>query len=231
MSGFTSSSIGKKFFMSITGLFLILFLSVHLIANLGLLFGSDAFNKISHFMGTNPMIQIMQPVLALGFILHMVYATVLTLQNMKARPQNYAKVQDSHQASWASRNMFILGSLIFIFLVLHLFNFFWKMKVSGSPLLAEVEVDGVHMENAYALVAGLFNPDVAGSMAYAYAAIYALGAIFLGLHITHGFWSAFQTIGLSNNIWRKRLSFLAKVFAFIIGGGFFIIPIFLMFIK
>ncbi len=228
MSGFVSSSIGKKFFMSITGLFLIVFLLVHLIANLALLIGPDAFNIVSHFMGTNPVIQLMQPVLALGFVLHIIYATVLTLQNQKARPQSYAVTKTSHQSSFPSKNMYILGTVVLVFLVMHIFNYFWKIKVTGSPLLAEVEVDGVHMENAYALVAGLFTDPQYGIM---YSIFYIIGAIALGLHITHGFWSAFQTVGLCNHIWRKRLERVAYAFAFIIGGGFSIIPIFLMFFS
>jgi len=225
MSGFLSSSIGKKFFMSITGLFLVVFLLVHLIANLTLLFGADTFNIVVHFMDTNPIIQIMQPVLALGFILHIVYATILTIQNQRSRPQSYSKVTAGHQSSWASRNMFILGATIFLFLVLHIINFFWKMKISGSPLLAEVDVDGVMMHNAYALVAGLFTD---ASMGLFYSIVYVVASIFLGLHLTHGFWSAFQTIGFSNDIWRKRLTTIGYLFAIIIGGGFSIIPIFLM---
>jgi succinate dehydrogenase / fumarate reductase cytochrome b subunit len=224
MSGFVSSSIGKKFFMSITGLFLVVFLLVHLTANLALLFGADAFNVVSHFMGTNPVIQVMQPVLALGFIVHIIYGTVLTLQNQKARPENYSKVQNSHQSSWASKNMYILGGMILTFLVIHLINFFWKLKVTGSPLLNEVEVGGVKMENAYALVAGLFTD---GTMGLVYSALYVLGAIFLGLHLSHGFWSAFQTIGWSNDIWRKRLTVVAYLYAIAVAGGFAIIPIFL----
>lgn len=229
MSGFMSSSIGKKLFMSITGLFLVLFLLVHLTANLTLLFGPDVFNTVSHFMATNPLIQIMQPVLAIGFALHILYATVLTLQNQKARgSESYGRVVNSHQSSWSSKNMYILGALIFSFLVLHIVNFFWKMKVTGSPLLEDVAVDGVMMENAYALVASLFMPTVAGSFAYLHTAIYVVASIFLGLHLSHGFWSAFQTIGFSNDLWRSRLSNVGYLFATIIGAGFAIIPIYLM---
>ncbi len=226
MSGFVSSSIGKKFFMSITGLFLVMFLLVHLTANLALLLGPDAFNVVSHFMGTNPIIQIMQPLLAIGFAVHIIYASILTLQNQKARgSESYSKVTDSHQSSWASKNMYILGTVILSFLVLHLINFFWKIKVTGSPLLNEVSVDGETMENAYALVAGLFTD---ASLGLAYSIIYVIGAIALGFHLTHGFWSAFQTIGFSNDAWRKRLSVVGYLFAFLVGGGFAIIPIFLM---
>jgi len=216
MSGFVSSSIGKKLFMSITGLFLVMFLLVHLTANLALLLGPDAFNIVS----------IMQPFLALGFIVHIFYATILTLQNQKARgSESYNKTVNSHQSSWASKNMYILGSMVLAFLILHIFNFFWKIKVTGSPLLNEVEIDGEMMENAYALVAGLFTD---ASLGMVYSAVYALGAIALGFHLTHGFWSAFQTVGLSNDIWRKRWTVLGYLFAFAVGGGFAIIPIFLM---
>lgn len=225
MSGFLSSSIGKKFFMSITGFFLIMFLLVHLTANLALLLGAEAFNTVSHFMGTNPIIQVMQPVLALGFVLHIIYASILTIQNQKARPQTYSKTETCHQSSFASKNMYILGGVIFSFLVLHILNFFWKMKVTGSPLLNEIEVNGVVMENAYALVTGLFKD---ASLGLIYTGVYILGAMGLGLHLSHGFWSAFQTLGLSNDIWRKRLNIIGTLFALVIGVGFAIIPIFLM---
>ena len=225
MSGFLKSSVGQKFLMSITGLFLIVFLMVHLTANLFLLVGSDAFNTVSHFMETNPLIQIMQPALALGFLVHMIYALILTLQNRNARPMSYNKFEQGHSSTWASRNMFILGSLIFIFLVIHIMNFFWTMKVTGSDLLAEVNVGGVEMHNAYALVSGLFTDPQLGVV---YSIFYVLGAIFLGLHLHHAFWSALQTIGWSNNVWRKRLEVVGDIFAVIIAAGFSIIPLYFL---
>ncbi len=225
MSGFLKSSVGQKFLMSITGLFLITFLLVHLTANLFLLGGSDAFNVVSHFMETNPIIQIMQPVLAIGFLVHMIYALILTIQNMKARPEKYDKMVQNHSSTWASRNMFVLGSLIGIFLVMHIINFFWKMKVSGSELYTEVTVDGVLMHNAYALVAGLFTD---ASLGLVYSLLYILGAISLGLHLQHAFWSAFQTIGWSNNLWRKRLEVVGNIYALFIAGGFTIIPLYFL---
>ncbi len=225
MSGFLKSSVGQKFMMSITGLFLIVFLVVHLTANLFLLVGSDAFNVVSHFMATNPLIQIMQPVLALGFILHIIYASILTLQNRNARPVSYNKFEQGHSSTWASRNMYVLGFMIFVFLVIHLINFFWKIKVAGSPLLAEVDVDGVTMENAYALVSGLFVDPQLGIV---YSVFYILGAIALGLHLHHAFWSAFQTIGWSNIVWRKRLEVIGDIYAIIIAAGFSMIPLYFL---
>ncbi len=226
MGGFLSSSIGKKLIMSVTGLFLVIFLLVHLTANLALLLGADAFNIVSHFMGTNPIIQVMQPALAIGFIIHILYASILTLQNQKARgSESYNKTVNSHQSSWASKNMYILGAMILSFLVLHIFNFFWKIKVTGSPLLSEVNIDGEMMENAYALVVGLFRDPQLGMV---YSAVYVLGSISLGLHLTHGFWSAFQTVGFSNDLWRKRLTVVGYLYAIAVASGFAIIPIFLM---
>jgi len=225
MSGFLKSSVGQKFLMSITGLFLIVFLAVHLTANLFLLFGSDAFNTVSHFMETNPMIQIMQPVLALGFIIHIIYSVILTLQNRKARPQAYKKFEQGHSSTWSSRNMFVLGAIILIFLVIHIINFFWKMKVSGSDLFTEVSVDGEMMHNAYALVSGLFIDPQYGIV---YSIFYVLGAIALGLHLHHSFWSALQTLGWSNDVWRKRLETIGTIYAVIIAAGFSIIPLYFL---
>ncbi|MBI9067980.1 MAG: succinate dehydrogenase cytochrome b subunit [Salinivirgaceae bacterium] len=220
MSSFLTSSIGKKFFMSITGFFLMVFLVVHLGINLLLLFDDTGvlFNLGAHFMGTNPIIKIVEPVLALGLILHMLYASYLTITNMMARPVKYKKVNLRDSSTWASRNMFILGSLILIFLVLHIMNFYWKLKVTHT--VPSVMVDGVEMENAYEMVAGLFKTSLV------YNLLYIAGAIFLGLHLTHGFWSAFQTIGWSGDLWRSRLYLVAKIYAIIIAVGFSIIPLY-----
>jgi len=226
MSVFLKSSIGKKFLMSISGLFLITFLLVHLTANLFLLAGSDAYNAAVHFMDSNPIIQIMQPVLAIGFILHIAYATILTLQNQKARPVKYVKVNQKDSSKWVSRNMYVLGTVIFTFLVIHIINFFWKMKFSGSELLSEVEVNGEMTENAYALVTSLFIPKISGTLAYIYSLIYVIGIISLGLHLYHAIWSAFQTIGLSNKVWRIRLDYVGGIFAVLIAAGYSIIPLY-----
>ena len=223
MSNFLTSSIGKKVIMSLSGLFLISFLCVHLALNLLLIFDNsgELFNQGAHFMATNPIIKIIEPVLALGFIIHIIWAAVLTLQNQKARPVGYAKSSQGVNATWASRNMFILGSMIFIFLIIHLYNFWWNIKFPslGTPLSTTI-VGGVEMEDTYTLVAGLFKSSIV------YCLIYILGGIFLGLHITHGFWSAFQSIGFSNDIWRKRLEYVAYFFAVVFAVGFSIIPLY-----
>jgi len=176
------------------------------------------FNQGANFMATNPIIKIVEPVLAIGFILHMLYASVLTISNMKARPVNYKRVNQKDASTWASRNMFVLGTLITIFLVLHIMNFYWRIKVSHT--VGSVMVDGVEMHDTYTLVASLFKTSLV------YDLLYIAGAIFLGIHLTHGFWSAFQTIGWSGDLWRKRLEVVGKVFAVAIAIGFSIIPLY-----
>ncbi len=224
MSNFLSASIGRKVFMSLTGLFLISFLSLHLTLNLLLIFDDSGilFNQAAHFMATNPMIKIMEPVLALGFIIHIIWAGWITLDNMRARPQGYAS-GDQLLKWWApSKNMFILGGMILIFLILHIFNFWVKLKITGDPLLDKATGTGVEMHNTYALVSNLFiNFPL-------YDVLYVIGGILVGLHISHGFWSAFQTIGLSNINWMKRLKCLANLIGIIFAIGFCAIPIYFL---
>ena len=223
MSSFISASIGRKFLMSITGLFLISFLCIHLTLNLFLTFDDSGqlFNLAAHFMATNPLIRIMEPILAIGFVVHIIWSGWITLENMRARPQKYAYGDQLLKWWEPAKNMFILGGMILIFLVIHITNFYIKMKWSGDPLLKEVMVGGVEMHNAYALVSNLF-------LSRAYDLLYIAGGILVGLHISHGFWSAFQTIGFTNQIWLKRLKFLAVAVGILFAAGFSYIPIYFM---
>jgi succinate dehydrogenase / fumarate reductase cytochrome b subunit len=219
-----SASIGRKLLMSVTGLFLITFILIHMSINLLLIFddSGELFNVAAHFMATNPLIKIMEPVLAIGFLVHILWSLMITVQNMTARPVGYNKSSQAINSSWASRNMLILGAMILVFLGLHIYDFWWKIKVAGSPLLemSTGSVEGMH--NTYALVTTLFKGSVI------YCLIYIAGGALLGLHITHGFWSAFQTIGLNNIIWRKRLFVLANIIGWIFIIGFSSIPLYFM---
>ena len=219
MASFLNSSIGKKFLMSLSGLFLISFLLVHLIVNSMILFDPTGvlFNNAAHFMGTNPIIRVVEPVLAIGFLLHILYAGILTLTNQWTRPVSYDKQHSGNSSTWASRNMFVLGSLVLIFLVIHISNFFWKIKFTGSELLDSGAVAGV--ENAYLLVTTFFINW------WWIVLVYVVGAVVLGLHLTHAFWAAFQTLGLSDNRWRKRLEIVGWIYTIIVAGGFALIPL------
>jgi len=221
MSRFLTSSIGQKFFMSITGLFLMMFLLVHLTINSLLLFGDgELFNIAADFMGSNPVMKVVEPILALGFVIHILYASYITLKNLSARPQSY-KVTNKTKASWASKNMYILGGLIFIFLVIHLTNFFWKIKF-GTISTISYNGGETELHDVYSLVTSQFKSW------WWYDAIYILGAIFLFLHLTHGFWSAFQTIGWDNDKWISRIKVVAYIYAIIVAGGFAFIPLFFL---
>lgn len=225
MSKFLTASIGRKFIMSVSGLFLMVFIAVHLGINLLLIFddSGDLFNQGAHFMATNPLIKVMEPVLGLGFIVHILWSFMLEYQNWKARPVKYAKKNMSGASSWASRNMLVLGGLVLVFLIIHILDFFVKMKFTGHHLLEEVVVKGVHMENAYALVSTAFIQSTALGI------FYIIGGILLGVHLSHGFWSSFQTLGLNNKHWLKRWQVIGQIYAVVVALGFAIIPLYFMF--
>ncbi|MCT4615319.1 MAG: succinate dehydrogenase cytochrome b subunit [Marinifilaceae bacterium] len=218
MSSLLGSSIGKKLIMSLSGFFLMVFVLVHLVLNSFLMFDStgELFNAGAHFMGM-PVIRFgLQPVLFLGFIIHILLSIKLTLENRNARPERYAVVNQSNSSTWTSRNMFVLGGLILVFIAMHLTHFFVPMQFG--------EVHSSHAD----LVKNLFTNETTGLV---YTALYVLGAVLLGLHLAHGFWSAFQSIGFNNSIWRTRLEKLGKVYAVIIAIGFIIIPLYIHFIA
>lgn len=219
------SSIGKKLIMSISGLFLISFLLIHLTLNSFLLLhdGGEMFNAAAHFMKTNPLIKLVEPVLGLGFIIHIVYAFILTRQNQKARgTSNYASGNNTTGVSWASKNMLVLGVTLLAFLIVHIAQFWVKMKITGSPLLEgkDIMIAGVHthVENAYALVNVAFGE-------LWIVALYVVGSLGLAIHLSHGFWSAFQSMGLSNDVWKKRFACAGVAISWFIGLGFSLIAV------
>ncbi|MEN8117682.1 MAG: succinate dehydrogenase cytochrome b subunit [Bacteroidota bacterium] len=217
MSKFLTASIGRKFVMSISGLFLVMFIAVHLGINLLLIFddSGELFNKGAHFMATNPLIKVMEPLLGLGFLIHIVWSLYLEFQNWRARPVKYNKQNLSGSSTWASRNMLILGALVLVFLVVHIINFFWVIKFNHEEL--ESFVNG-----EYDLVAGLFKESIL------YGVFYIIGGILLGIHLTHGFWSAFQTLGLNNKHWMNRWKVIGTIYAVVVATGFSIIPLYFM---
>ncbi len=221
MSGIFSSSLGKKLIMSITGLFLMLFLLVHLATNLLLLVGDgELYNKAAHTLATTPALKIVEYLLAFGFVFHIAYATILTLKNRRTRPVRYAKSSSNELTTWSSRNMYILGFVILAFLILHLINFFIKLRFGDAPYIT---YNGEQMHNSYLLVSQFFVDY------WWYNVIYIISGILLGLHLSHGFWSAFQTIGLNNNKWIPRIQVVSYIYAVIIAVGFTIIPLYFWF--
>jgi succinate dehydrogenase / fumarate reductase cytochrome b subunit len=209
MSGLKSSSLGRKIVMSLSGFFLITFLLVHLGVNLTLFIGADTFNTASHFMATNPLIQVMQYVLAAGFIVHITMGILLELKNRASRPIKYSKNNAAANSGWASRNMIYTGVLVLLFLVLHLKDFFVEIK------FGEVHDD-------YQLVTQLFANPI-------YVIIYVVAFILLGLHLSHGFQSAFTSIGARAPKYLKFIKNLGTTFSYLIAIGFSIIAIYFYF--
>lgn len=223
MSKFLLASIGRKFLMSVTGLFLVVFIAVHLTVNLLLIFddSGELFNIGANFMATNPLIKIMEPILGLGFMIHILWSFYLEYENWRARPVKFDKRDTRVSSTWTSRNMLILGSLVLVFLIIHIINFFWVVKFEPHTMQT-VMIGGEEMEDTYKLVSDLFKGSIA------YDIFYVIGAILLGLHLSHGFWSAFQTLGLNNKNWMKRLRVLAVIYAYIVALGFAVIPLYFL---
>ena len=205
-----SSSIGRKLIMSISGMFLILFMVVHLTVNLTSLISREAYESACRFMDENIIIRFMVPVLALGFVVHIAYAIILTLRNRKARPENY-KVKSKTKTSWASKNMLILGVIVLGFLITHLTHFWAKMQLQ--------QLLGKEGENPYDLVKNLFTNGF-------YVVVYLIWITALYLHMSHGFWSMFQSMGATNNKWIPRIQLISKIFSLIIALGFATIPVY-----
>ena len=225
MNWFTSalaSGIIRKVLMALTGLFLILFLVVHLAGNLQLLYsdGGESFNVYSHFMAQNPFIQIISKGNFFFIVLHIFVALTLWIKNKKARPVGYKVSGGSANSSWASRSMALLGTLILIFLVMHLYGFWYQLKFGE---VAPVTIDGVEMRNAYELVSSAYaNPYI--------STFYVLSMIVLGYHLWHGFSSAFQSLGLNHAKYTGFIKILGKLYAIIVPALFAIIPI-LLYLK
>ena len=209
--GFISSTVGRKFAMALTGLFLVIFLVVHLSVNLTLFLGPESFNEASHFMAHNPLIQAMQFVLAFGFIYHIFLGIVLTLQNWKARgSERYAKNRWAEHTPFNSRTMIYTGVLVLLFLILHLGDYFVPMK--------KAQFNHEPMDH-YEHVVALFGNPV-------YVIIYVIAFILLAIHLSHGFQSAFQSIGWRHGKYLGLINFLGKLYFWIIGLGFSAIAIY-----
>ena len=205
MATIFKSSIGKKLIMSISGLFLILFLLIHVTINSLSLISPEAFQAGCDFMAL-PIITVIVPILALGFIIHIAYACVLTLGNLKARGrERYAVPHKGASDSLAAKNMFVLGVIVLGVLAFPLPHFWAAIHLH--------EWMGIDAAQTNMLLEQTFGSPVI-------TIIYVIWFAALWFHLTHGFWSAFQTIGFNNMIWIKRLKVIAYIVATIIFLGF-----------
>jgi succinate dehydrogenase / fumarate reductase cytochrome b subunit len=211
-----TSTLGRKLFMALTGLFLILFLVIHLIGNLQLLKEDEghAFNVYAKFMTSNPLIKTVSYVNYACIIIHVIWALLLTRKNYAARGvERYAVSKNS--SPWTSRNMGILGTLILIFLVIHLQGFWYQMHWGGIPTK---NYDGEDVKDLFATVDFAYTQPL-------WVIIYVVSMVALAFHLWHGFASAFQTLGVNHLKYNPVISFVGKAFAIIVPALFALIPI------
>jgi succinate dehydrogenase / fumarate reductase cytochrome b subunit len=224
------SSIGRKFIMSITGVFLVLFLAFHSIMNFVAVINPEGYNAISAFLGANWYALIATMVLAGGFIVHILYALYLSFQNMRARGnEKYAVNSRQDGVSWSSQNMLVLGVVVLGFLALHLFQFWSKMQLvelmhkAGAHIEAH-NIGGVAVNAVENAANGSFWVNHYFSQPV-YAIIYIVWLCALWFHLTHGVWSALQTVGLNNKTWLPRVKSVSNVVATIIILLFMAVPV------
>lgn len=203
----TNSSIGKKVLMSVTGIALILFLTFHACMNVVALISEEGYNAICEFLGANWYAVAATAVLAALVVIHFVYAIILTLQNRKARGSSrYAVTDKPAKVEWASQNMLVLGIIVALGLLLHLYNFWYNMmfaELVGDELSALYAADGIyHINQTFACPV--------------YSIIYIIWLVALWFHLSHGFWSAFQTLGVNGKIWFNRWKTIGNVWVTIV---------------
>ena len=218
----SNSSVGRKVVMSVTGAALVLFLLFHMSMNLVAIISTDGYNAICEFLGANWYALVGTAGLAALVVVHFVYAFILTLQNRKARgSQRYAVSERPKNVTWASQNMLVLGIVVILGIALHLFNFWAKMQLPEVLHMMGMHVDAVTMENvangSY-YIASTFSCPV-------YAALYVVWLAALWFHLTHGIWSAMQTLGANNNVWICRWKAISNVLATIIIIGFLVVVV------
>lgn len=249
-----SSSVGKKLIMSLTGLFLCVFLIVHLIGNLQLFYQDDgkAFNDYAYTMTSFAPIKVVSYLLYASIVIHAIYALVLTIKNKKARPVGYAAYQGSANSAWNSRNMGLLGTVLLVFIVTHMNHFWYRFHNDKVPYV-EYRTDLMTNETT---VTELSAADFNGYIKYIddgteiikaknlykqveftfqewyWVALYVIAMVALGYHLIHGFKSAFQSLGFSHIRYAGIINALAVwVFGVLIPAGFAAMPLYFYFTR
>ena len=208
-----NSSIGRKVIMSVTGIALVLFLTFHMSMNVVALFSGSAYNLICEFLGANWYAVVATVGLGALTVIHIVYAFILTAQNRRARgAERYAVTDWSPKVEWASRNMLVLGLILVLGLLLHIFNFWYNM------MFAEL----LHLptrfspSDGFAYIQETFSNPV-------YVVLYVVWLAALWFHLSHGFWSAMQTLGINGKIWFDRWKTIGLVYTTLLMLGFLVV--------
>ena len=208
-----NSSIGRKVIMSVTGMALILFMTFHCCMNLVALFSKDAYNMICELLGANWYAVAATAGLGALAVCHIVYAFILTAQNRRARGDNrYAVTEKPATVEWASQNMLVLGIIVLLGLGLHLFNFWYNMMFAE---LTHIDVP-FHPADGFAYIKYTFSNPV-------YVVLYFIWIAALWFHLSHGFWSAMQTVGINGKVWFNRWKTIGNIYVTLLMLGFLVV--------
>ena len=208
-----NSSIGRKVVMSVTGIALILFLTFHMSMNIVALFSAEGYNMVCEFLGANWYALVATLALAALAVIHIVYAFLLTMQNRQARgAERYAVTARPAKVEWASQNMLVLGIIVLLGLLLHLFNFWWNMMFA--------ELTGMIVEHdpadGFAYIVDTFSNPL-------FVVLYVVWLCALWFHLSHGFWSALQTLGWNGKVWFCRWKVIGLVYTTLLMFGFLVV--------
>ena len=209
-----NSSIGRKVVMSVTGIALILFLTFHCCMNVVALFSGEAYNTICELLGANWYAVAATLGLAALAVIHIVYAFILTAQNRRARgAERYAVTDKPAKVEWASQNMLVLGIIILLGLILHLFNFWYNMMF--AELFPSIHFDPAPADGFGKIVNTFSNPI--------YVVLYVIWIVAIWFHLSHGFWSAMHTLGWNGKIWEKRWKPIGLIYTTLLMLGFLVV--------
>ncbi len=218
--GLVRSSLVRKYWMALTGLFLCSFLVVHLLGNLPLLIEDrESFNSYAHFMTNFPLIKIISYGLYISIVLHSVDGLLLARSNKKARETSYVQYNGKANASWSSRNMAILGTLTLVFLIIHMKSFWYEMHFGNIPTY--INSNGNELKDLYSITVAAFEQPW-------YAIFYVFAMMGLGFHLWHGFASSFQTLGINHAKYTPFIEIFGKAFSVIISLAFASIPLYIL---
>ncbi|MFC2439518.1 MAG: succinate dehydrogenase/fumarate reductase cytochrome b subunit [Segatella maculosa] len=208
-----NSSIGRKIVMSVTGMALVLFMTFHCCMNIVALFSGEAYNMVCKLLGANWYAVVATAGLGALAVCHIVYAFLLTAQNRRARgAERYAVTERPDKVEWASQNMLVLGIIVLLGLALHLFNFWYNMMFA--------ELVGMHTAleptNGFGLIVKTFKNKL-------YVVLYIIWIVALWFHLSHGFWSAMQTIGINGKVWFERWKIIGIVYVTLLMLAFLVV--------
>lgn len=215
------STLGRKLIMALTGLFLILFLTGHLAGNMQLFYndGGQAFNIYAKFMTSNPIVKLLSYLTYISVIVHVIYSILLSNLNKSARPIGYAQSGASTNSTWSSRNMGILGTVILVFLAGHMYSFWYQMHWGGIPT---VMYGTEEYKDLYTVVQVAFQQTWM-------VALYVIAMGFLAFHLSHGFSSAFQSLGLNHVKYSPAIQAVGKFYCIVVPALFAAMPLYIYF--